>query len=175
MELFVVGLDGVVRGNWWDGQWRGWYALGGEVFPQQTPIAAISRHGDHMELYLVGEDGVVRGNWWDGQWHGWFRLDGQTFDPRTPIAALTRDEGHMEVLLVRPDGLVFGNWWDGQWHGWFHLGGEARQHLEFFPPIAAISRDPEFMDVFVFSRQPGQEFVWSNWWRRSWRQWFAVV
>lgn len=27
MELWCVGLDGTVRGNWFDGQWHRWYAL----------------------------------------------------------------------------------------------------------------------------------------------------
>jgi hypothetical protein len=171
MEVFAVDDGGVVCGNWWDGGWHEWFSLHGEVFPQQTPVAAISRDDDHMDVFAVGGDGVIRANSWDGSWHGWYALDGALFEPRAPIASLTRNDGHMELWAVDTERAVRGRWWGGTWHGWYALE-TGRHELEFFEPIAAISRNAVNMDVFVISRRPGEEFVWSDWW--GWRKWFSI-
>ena len=175
MEVFLVGQDGQVHGNWFDGQWHDWYILGGETFPLLTPIAAVSHDTDHMEIFAVGEDGVVRGNFWNGNWQGWFRLDGQDFEHRTPIAVLSRDPGHQEIFLVGRDGKVYHNWWTGNWSGWSHLISHIQDHPLFHPPIAALSRSTRSMDVFTIAQTPGQEFVWSDWWWLSWRNWFPLL
>jgi hypothetical protein len=75
MEVFAVGQDGVIRGNWfWDG-WKDWYVLGGARFSQTAGLAAVSRSPEHMEVFAVGEDGIIRGKWfWDG-WKGWYILE----------------------------------------------------------------------------------------------------
>ena len=57
MDIFAIGVDGMMRSNWWNGPpWRGWFDLPGETFPPSTTIAAIRRNPDQMDIFAVGAD-----------------------------------------------------------------------------------------------------------------------
>ena len=173
MEIFAVDEAGGLRGNWWNGNpWRGWYALPGESFPAGASVAAVSRHEGHMEVFVVGNDGVVRGNWFRDGWRGWFRLDGAIFEPGTPLAVLSRSPDHMEIFGVDGSGRGIRHHWNGNWNGWADLGSPLRSWMPSLqPPIAAVSRNSDQMDIFAFSRVPDPGPLQSTWFNLTWRAW----
>jgi hypothetical protein len=66
MDVFWIGSDGSVRGNWWH-EGHGWaapYAIAPEGNAALGAIATQTRNPDHMDVFWIGPDGSVRGNWW---------------------------------------------------------------------------------------------------------------
>jgi|GEM_PF-3290395 len=115
-------------------------------------IAAVARVREHLDVFWIGDDGRVWTSWWhEGlPWSGQFSIGG-FFPAGAPIAAVARRSDHLDLFVVGNDGRVYTSWWhEGEpWSGanddWMSIGG-------FFPPgasIAAISRHPDHLDVFV--------------------------
>jgi hypothetical protein len=115
MEVWVIDAYGVVRGNYWDGEWHDWYSLHNPatLFPQRGYIAAVGRNDDHMEIFAVGSDGQLHHNWWNGEWRGWKSLGTPSVPglppgapalfPGSPLTAQSRFANHMEVWVVAAD------------------------------------------------------------------------
>ncbi|MFN0034526.1 MAG: hypothetical protein ACKVUS_05620 [Saprospiraceae bacterium] len=153
MELWAVGGDGILRGNFFqDQRWQGWYMLAGELFQREAHLAAVSRHSNHMEVWAVGQDGMVRGIWYDGErWRKWYALPGAKFPAGSPLAVVSKHSEHMEIYGVDTDGIVRHTWFeDGKWrpeNNWERLGGAQ------FPTVgvhlAAVSRNSDHMEVWV--------------------------
>jgi hypothetical protein len=180
LDIFVVGFDGAIWGNWWDanannGQWNGWYSLGGYV-PQQSLVSAVSRYSGHLDLFVVGFDGAIYSNWWDasvGPWSGWFSLGGYVPE-RSVVAALARYRDHLDLFVVGFDGAIYSNWWDVSygWASWFSLGGYVPEESE----VTAVSQDADHLDIFVVGFD-GQ--IYTTWWDANanagqWNPWYSV-
>ncbi|MGH8897485.1 MAG: hypothetical protein ACRDZ4_10775 [Egibacteraceae bacterium] len=137
IDLFAVGDDGGVYRAWWNGKpwwnnpwrksnpWHDWSRVGGRVFPEGTPMAALSRKPDQMDLFAVGGDGGVCSASWNGTWRDWFRVGGRVFPEGTPMAALSRKPDQMDLFAVGGDGGVYGASWNGTWSDWFRLPLDA--------------------------------------------------
>ena len=176
IDLFICGNDGVVYTNWWNpgDQWPGrdnnWASIGG-FFPPGAPPAAVARRQDQLDVFICGYDGVVYTNWWNpgDMWPGaqndWAPIGG--FFPRgTSISAVSRNPDQLDIFICGYNGLVYTNWWNpgDQWPGrnndWASIGGT-------FPagaPPAAVSRNPDQLDVFITGNDG---VVYTNWWNPS--------
>ena len=82
LDLFVVGYDGGIYHDFWDGiRWdpSNWHSIpephGGYTVPAQSVVTAVSRDPSHIDLFVVGYDGGIYHNFWDGirwdpsNWH----------------------------------------------------------------------------------------------------------
>lgn len=170
MELWVVGLDNQLHGNWFHGRWHGWYALPGPTFNVDTYLAAVSRNANHMEVWGVGQDGMVHGVWFDGaKWQSWYDLPGATFKAGAPLAAVSRHPDFMEIWGVDINGVVRGKFFDDGWkpeNNWFTLGGAT------FPSgshLVAGSRSPFDMQVWVVDDD--KPILSNRFMPDSWRGW----
>jgi hypothetical protein len=173
LDLFVVGNDGVVYTSWWTAgsDWSGvnnnWRPIGG-VFPAGTPLAAVSRNPNQLDLFIIGIDGIVYTSWWTAglDWSGvnnnW-RPIGGFFASDQPISAVSRNPNQLDLFIVGIDGIAYTSWWTAgnDWSGannnWRPIGG-------FFPasaPIAAVSRNPNQLDLFVVGNDRG---IYTSWW-----------
>lgn len=189
LDVFITGNDGRVYTSWWhEGQnWSGmndnWLSLGG-FFPAGNHIAAVARMPEQLDLFITGNDGRVYTSWWNpnGGWSGindnWLSIGG-FFPAQAPVAALNRGPDHLDLYIAGNDGRIYTSWWHaGQnWSGgqdnWLPIGG-------FFPPatpLAALSRIPDHLDVFVMGND---RRVYSSWWHAGlpWSgandNWFTV-
>lgn len=172
MEVWVVAADGQVWGNWWDGNWRGWYVLPGAGFPHRASLASHSRNDDHMELWAIDANGTLRGNWWDGAWHDWYQL------PTPPqfhlkaggyVAMLGRNEDHMELWSVGSDDRLHGIWWDGNWQQWYTLDGPFS--FAAGAPLGANSRNEDYMEVWAVG---DDNVLHGIWWNGDWQPWYSL-
>jgi hypothetical protein len=161
LDVFVTGLNGNVYTSFYvdGGQWSGfgdkWIDIGG-VFNPGAPVAAISRNPNQIDLFITGQNGDVYTSWYiDGQqWSGignkWTDIGG-VFPAAAKISAVTRKPSRIDLFVSGLNGDVYTSWYDdgGQWSGlgnkWSSVGGS-------FPagaPLAALSRQPDLLDVFV--------------------------
>jgi hypothetical protein len=183
MEIWGVDENGVLRGNWWDGNWQGWYSL---PTPTATPsgfrlrgggfLSMVGRDEDHMELWSVGTDKKVHGIWWDGDWQNWYTLDGQTFPAGAPIVALSRKDDHMEVYSVNEANSLQGIWWDGNWQFWHALDPLA---VANGTPLAGLSRGESHLELWCVAPagapadDVGVQGIWFD--GSVWRGFYRVV
>lgn len=96
--------------------------------------------------------------------------------PNGRITALSRTPGHLDLFAINANGDLVSNWrnkWvdNNQWHNWFPLTSGGK-----FPPgapVAAVSRYPDHMDVFMVAKDESIQSVWfdSN---GGWRGQFPV-
>lgn len=173
MDLWLVGQDGLLYSNRFNGRWHGWYTLPAVQFPVGTHLAALSREAGHLEVWAVANDGKMHGIWFDGSsWRDWYELGGAAFPPGAPVAAVSRHRDLMEVWCVDIHGKVRHKYFaDGVWKPegaeWLTLGAEAT-----FPAgahLVAASRSPWDMQVWVvgddkpISRNLFVNDVWTGW------------
>jgi hypothetical protein len=112
MDVFVIGPDGIVRSNWWNGNpWRGWFDLGGATFPAGAPIVAQSLNADTMLVAAVGTDGKPRVNKWNGQWGGWQEVGSVPFPPGAPLALIDLLFGVASDSYMRGNELRLNPYW----------------------------------------------------------------
>lgn len=181
MDLWLVDAYGVVRGNYWNGDWHEWYALPNPAatFPERGHVAVVSRNDDHMEIFAVGNDGNLHHNWWNGEWRGWRSLGAPNIPglppgahalvPGSPLTGQSRFTDHMEVWIVAADGQLHSIWWDGNsWRGWNALPGAV------FPPGAPLTshcRNDDHMEVWGIDAAGVLRGIW---WNGNWRDWYAL-
>ena len=151
-------------------QWSGlcgWRGVGG-TFPPSAEVAAVSRNPNQLDLFIVGNDGVVYTSWWTAgsDWSGvndnW-RPIGGFFPAGAPVAAVSRNPNQLDLFVVGNDGVVYTSWWTAgsDWSGvnnnWRPIGGFFRVGA----PIAAVSRNPNQLDLFVVGNDG---VVYTSWW-----------
>ena len=87
LDVFVVGLDGRVYTAAWapDGRdWRGWWTIGTDHFPQGAHVFPASCRTDRMDIFAVDVNGsIVTSAWQPGfsQWTEWQPIPGITVAP----------------------------------------------------------------------------------------------
>lgn len=137
LDIFVVARNqGAFTAAWEagvaNGQWRGWWRIGDEVFAPGIPITAVSRHPDKLDTFVAGNDGRVWTAAWElgaanNQWQGWRKiLDGKVA-AASAIAAVARDPDKLDIFAVTPEGSLQTAAWDqhvaaAQWQGWWRIG-----------------------------------------------------
>ncbi|HEX8159497.1 MAG TPA: hypothetical protein VF526_19095 [Solirubrobacteraceae bacterium] len=180
LDVFVVGTDGGCYTAAWepafsDG-WHGWWRIRDVVFPQGAYIGAVTRSADHLDVFGTHSNGNIITAAWepafkDG-WHGWWQIRGGRTQAGNPVFGVSRSANKLDVFVVGSDNTIYTAAWepafsDG-WHGWWNLNGGQAAHGSI---VTAVSRRPDFMDVFVIGRDgraysaawsPGQP--WRGWW-----------
>ncbi|MEA2717515.1 MAG: hypothetical protein QOI99_1832, partial [Actinomycetota bacterium] len=115
---WAVDGDGLVRGNWFDGGWRGWYGLAGAHFDPAVrfrpdgPVVAVERGEMQMDVWALAEDGRVWTRSLTRTWGTWRPLEDAGFDQGTSLAAVSRHPHRMELWAMGMDGIVRGTWFD---------------------------------------------------------------
>jgi hypothetical protein len=178
----MTGFAGQFFGCWTDRRSGGFEEIWGAPillpnrFPPMAPVAALHRTADFMDIFSVSESGEVTSAWWNGNpWRPWFRLFNQTFPLFSPIAAVSRNSNQMDLFVVQ-SGQIKSCWFTGEWNDWFPLPPSPTP-LPDAPALdawglAALSRDPNFMDVFAVDVDG---VVRSTWWNGNpWRAWFPM-
>lgn len=187
LDIFVAGKDGKTYTAAWDqnvasGQWRGWWNILTGAIPAGGAITAVSRDANKLDIFLVSTDGGVYTAAWDqnvanAQWRGWWRIGDVTSKPGAPVAALARDNHKLDIFVAANDGKTYTAAWEqnvsnAQWRGWWNILTGAIQPGS---PIAAVSRDPNKLDIFIVSTdgaiytaawdQNVSNAQWRGWWR----------
>jgi hypothetical protein len=161
MDLFVTGNDGVVytsssvaRGAW-SGAGNRWTPIGG-VFPDASPVCAVSRDPDGIDLFTGGNNGVVyTSRWspaegWSGMGNRWTPIGG-VFPVRARVHVVARSPDRLDAFVTGNDGVVYASAWEeaGTWSGvgnrWWPIGG-------VFPggaPVFAVTRAPDDLTLFI--------------------------
>jgi hypothetical protein len=168
LDIFVVGNNGGVYGNWWNsnsdnGQWHAWSRIGvvTEFFPSGAPVSAVARGSNHIDLFVAGYDGVYT-NWWDAnldgaRWHSWTRIGPATafIPPGAPLAVISRTPDQLDLFAVDVTGQIKGTWWNVSspgylWSPWSGIGPAVAA----LPgaPISVIARTADRLDIFVAGR-----------------------
>jgi len=201
MDVFAVDNKRNVRGIWWHDGWNPWYNLlapspSKAQFEKGSMFAVNSRSENRMDLFIAGSDNQLWRRYYVDSWdteptaladNQWIRpfIDrtDRILKPSTPIAVIDRDDSHMDLFAISPfDGQLWWCYWDGTWHGWQvpkpKLGPCPTQFpmstpfFPFFAHVAAVSRDPNYMDVFAVDLNGN---VWGVYWEKgSWIGWFQL-
>jgi hypothetical protein len=180
LDVFVTGTDGRCYTAAWepafsDG-WHGWWVVGTPTFPQGSYIGVVSRSTDKLDVFGTDSGGrVITAAWepaFSDGWHGWWEIRGGRAQAGAPVGVVSRSKDKLDVFVVGTDNTTYTAAWepafsDG-WHGWWNLNGGQAAHGSL---ITAVSRHPDYMDVFVVGRDgraynaawgPGQP--WAGWW-----------
>ncbi len=173
LDVFIVGVDGVVYTTWWyaGNEWAaitgGWAPIGG-FFPAGASVAAIAKSPDSIDVFISGNDGVVYTSWWyaGATWSGannnW-RPIGGFFPAGAPLAVTSRNPGNLDLFITGNDGVVYTCWWyaGSDWSGvnnnWRPIGG-------FFPVgarVSATTRNAGNLDLFITGNDG---VVYTSWW-----------
>jgi hypothetical protein len=153
------------------------------VFDHATQqVAAVSRGPGNLDLFVIGFDNRVWTTFWNDQvgWNpgDWFPLPGRAvFDhEKQQLAAVSRGPGNLDVFVIGFDNRVWTTFWNDQ-TGWDrNPDGQVNPEGHFFPlpgravfdherqQLAAVSRGPENLDVFVIGFD---NHVWTTFWNEQ--------
>ncbi len=188
LDIFVAGSDGKTYTAAWDqnvssGQWRGWWNILTGAIPPGGTITAVSRDPNKLDIFHVSNDGGIYTAAWDqhvssGQWRGWWRVLNGVAKAGSAVAAVARDPNKLDTFVIGTDNGIYTAAWDqnvanAQWRGWWRIAnGVARSDSG----IAAVSRDPNKLDVFVVGQDSG---IWTAAWDQNvgnaqWRGWWRI-
>jgi hypothetical protein len=152
-------------------QWpiRGWSRVSPlNTAPAGSSISAVSRNTDELDVFIVGNDGAIYTGWWsssvDWPMAGWRRISPRTTAPmRAPVSAVSRNSDQLDVFIVGNDGAVYTGWWNpaSDWPvgGWQRISPTATAPVG--AGIAAVSRNPDQLDVFIVGNDGA---VYTGWW-----------
>jgi Papain family cysteine protease len=187
LDIFLVSNNGGIYSaasdaNVANGQWQGWWKiLDGAAVPGSA-VAAVSRDPNKLDIFVAGTDGRTYTAAWDanvanGQWRGWWNILDGYIPVGGTVTAVSRDPNKLDIFLVSNDGGIYTAAWDanaanGQWQGWWRiLDGSAVPGTA----VAAVSRDPNKLDVFVIGTDNGiytaawdanaANGQWQGWWK----------
>lgn len=171
IDVFVLGVDGHIHWNRWDGaQWSGWTSPPGvEQFGSAPAVA--SRGDSSLDLFARGlTDTALWRNQWNGTaWSGWSRVS--TVPIASDPAAVARGPSRMDVFARQFDNTMQQISWNGsQWSNWtrvsngiFSSGSEA---------VAEWWRVVDRIDLFA--RGTDSALYTSMWNGSSWSLWAQV-
>ncbi|MHB9833279.1 Tc toxin subunit A-related protein [Paraburkholderia terrae] len=172
IHLFTVDNNGAVWTTFRDQQWLPWVQISAPdtVNTGQATVTAIARSPSHIDLFAVGKDGAVSTTYWDadpylGQWPDWFVIspaqlagDSGVFGK---VSVVSRNPNRLDLFVVGWSKFaknwatsqwgVWSTFWDanidnGAWHPWVQLN---ETDLLEFSDVAAVSRNPDQIDLFV--------------------------
>lgn len=123
--------------NWYDGAWRGWEGLGGDI---TSAPSAISWSEGRLDIFYAGGDATLKHKWFQGAWHPeepWGTV---------PIVgapgAVTWGVGRIDVFARSSSNALFHDWYEDGARGNELLGGVLAS------PPAAASRGFGKLDIF---------------------------
>jgi hypothetical protein len=174
LDVFACDTYGSVYTSSWDNGalWSGlsgWKKIG-QGFPPNSPVAAVSRKTEQLDLFVCGTDGHVYTAWWDSSgWSDWHSIGGVfSVGAPVPVTAVVQPQrsDHLDVFACDWKGDVYTSSWDpppnpqsNGWSAWINIGqgGFASN-----PPVAAVSRKTEHLDVFVCGTTGHVSTAWSD-------------
>ena len=101
-----------------------------------------------------------------------WRPIGGVFPAGAPVSAVARTPGNLDLFVTGSDGVVYTSWWS-HGHDWSGVNNSWRNIGGVFPaanPVAAVSRDPGKLDLFVVGHD-GR--VYTSWWGAG-RDWSGL-
>jgi hypothetical protein len=168
VDVFSVDSKGQVRTSLWHQgdtwtSFRGPTESLGGAFAAGAPLTALARTAEHLDLFATGPDGIVYTCYWAGgpDWTAWRPIGGY-FPAGTPVAAVSRVPNQIDLFATAGNGQVYwqfgveGSEWTGVSNDWTALGGP----FEAGAPVAAVSRIPEHIDLFVVANDGAVHWSW---------------
>ena len=170
LDVFVVGLDGRVYTAAWvpDGQdWRGWWTIGTDHFPQGANVFPVSRSTDKIDIFAVDVNGsIVTSAWQPGfpQWTEWRPIPGITTTPGANVFPVSRSTDKLDIFVSKyfDDGVgniagqICTAAWEPsfgpEWGSWRDLTVPGNGYAVYATPgdlIGAVSRATDKLDIFV--------------------------
>lgn len=187
LDVFTSGNDGKTYTGAWEqnfdnAQWRGWWNILGGAVPPGATVTAISRTTNSLDVFIVSTDGGVYTAAWDqnvsnAQWRGWWRIGNVVAKAGSPVSVVARTPNQLDIFVSGSDGKTYTAAWDqnvekGVWRGWWNILTGA---IPAGSQVAAISRTPNSLDVFIVSTDGGvytaawdqnvNKAQWRGWWR----------
>ena len=166
--------------------WHGGYPIpgaGSGYAVPGTPVGALNRSDHIADLFVVRADGSVwnAGHWADGQpgpgpfgWNAGYPIPGAGpgfARPGSAVTVISRAAGLVDLFVTRADGSIWnaGHWADGQpgpgpfgWNAGYPISGAGQGFAEPGTTVAAISRTPDVVDLFV-ARADGSIWNAGHW------------
>jgi CubicO group peptidase (beta-lactamase class C family) len=187
LNLVVTAADGSVQHARWEqnvaeAAWRGWWPVRDQVLTVGQPVSVVSRDLDKLDIFAADSDSRTYTAAWDANvadasWRGWWNILTGAIPAGGSISAVSRDPEKLDLFLVSTDGGVYTAAWDqnvaGGWRGWWRIGDlRARPGS----PVAAVSRDPGKLDVFV-AGDDGKTYTaaWDQNVAGGWRGWWNIL
>jgi hypothetical protein len=160
-EIYVHGLDGVLRHKWWWPTlgWSEWHKMASPPHGSLTCLAAGSHHDRHQELVAGTSSGDVyhRWNWLaddaappherQSEWSDWLDMPALPRPVRS-IACSSLSTGHLEVFALCGDQTIRHRWW------WDEVGWSDWEAIPISPggqptALAAGSHHPRHQELVV--------------------------
>ena len=182
LDILSVGFDGKINhAGWYGDGWKGWWPVAGGQAVLGTQVGAVSRAPNLLDAFHVGNDGNIYTAAWDentdkmGVWRGWWHVANGKGLPGSLVSAASRGSDHLDIFVTGLDGHVWTAAWgpqtNGKWAGWWQI---LNLQVPFGAPISAVSRAPDWLDIFVTGSDGGiysasynasSKDGWHGWWQ----------
>ena len=185
-SLFILGEDGRVWSTYYDpgnvgpdarGGWQPWFPLGANVFPQGSPVAAISTGPGGTSLFVTGFDSQIWSTYFDprrpgppdhGGWQPWFPLGPNVFPAPSTITAISTAPGATSLYILGLEGRVWNKEFDPKrlgppdlagWQPWTPIGPPLAVPFPAISRVAAVNAAPDASRLYILGSD-GK--VWVN-------------
>jgi phospholipase C len=178
VDLFVAAGDGIVY--WSRRTGADSFAPFSRVYPAfnraHSQVSAIARGAENLDLFVTTFEGQIFTTYWDvvkQQWSSWLQIDGNFSKASyfNASAVVSRHPDSMELFVTGTDGLVYqaSRQAMAPWSGFVPVPDNG-SFATAGSQVAAISRDPDHIDLFVvgFNNR-----IYNNSWEtnRGWVTW----
>ncbi len=159
LDVFARGTNNELRHLYYDGRWRDWESLGGNLTSDPT---AVSWGLGRLDVFARGPDNEIEHKWFGGLWGGWESLGG-VHGSGPDVASW--GPGRLDVFARGTNNEMGHNYFDGHWHQWESLGG----NLSSDP--SAVSWGPGRIDLFARGVNNDLQHTWFD---GRWHQWESL-
>ena len=125
IDVFVVGADGNLHTNYWNGSvWNGWANFGAVPNGNASSPALTSWGSQNLTLYERSQDGNIYQQNWNGGWAaGWTNLGAPPVGAVADPTAVSRISNYIDLFVRGGDGAIWTRTWNGSsWNTWNSLG-----------------------------------------------------
>lgn len=172
IDVFLRGLyDDIYTATWANGDWTPWTSLGGGK--GLSPVVAVSRTPDTIDAAVRGLNGGVYTARLDGTtgWSSWERIGVGVCASDVTLVAPTSDRMHVFVHGLN-GGVYTARWRPGQeWSTWDRVADGVAM---FGTSIAAVSRRPDTVDIFIVGGNRGVYTSATHDGGLTWKPWFRL-
>jgi hypothetical protein len=178
IHAFVIGGDGHLFVNWWNGSNWQWSNQGNPTATTALigPGVITFQHTDgtrRIFAFVMGKDGNLHVDWWDGsnwKWSNLGRPPNTTVSSGPGVITFQENDGTRKIhaFVIGGDGHLWANWWDGSQWQWSDQGG-ANQSIGLTGPGAITYQDnAKKQHIYVFTHN---SILQVNYWDGSNWQW----
>jgi hypothetical protein len=130
LDLLIVGTDGNLWHNSWNGQWLGWQDMGNGGDGFISAPFAVCQAENSIDVFVMGphHNTIWHQYWNGGSWSGWSDLGAISSSATAKGAVCTWAAGRLDAFTeVAPSNLYHTGWGGGAWSGdWENLAGDVK-------------------------------------------------